>query len=326
MCRRGARVRLVERIAIGAGSSGGLVGALAPHVPENWNPKKAFQFDSLLMAEAFWADVAAASGLDPGYRRSGRLQPVRDLAALELARGRSSSAAELWQGRAAWSVEQADPQDRWAPQTPSGWLIRDTLSARLHPRQAGAALAEAIRRAGGEIAIGEAPGEGAVLWATGAQGLAELGATLGKQVGVPIKGQAALLDLDMRDAPQLQADGVHVVPHGDGTVAIGSTTEREFDGPDTTDGQLDDVIATARAACPALVDAPVLARWAGVRPRSRSRSPMLGPWPGRDGHFVANGGFKIGFGMAPKVASVMADLVLEGRDRIPDGFRVEDNL
>src|SRR5690606_41267108 len=57
-----------------------------------------------------------------------------------------------------------------------------------------------------------------------------------------------------------------------------------------------------------------------------SRAPVLGPWPGRAGQFVANGGFKIGFGMAPKVAEVMADLVLEGRDGVPDGFRVEDCL
>ncbi|MGB5066218.1 MAG: FAD-dependent oxidoreductase, partial [Albidovulum sp.] len=67
-------------------------------------------------------------------------------------------------------------------------------------------------------------------------------------------------------------------------------------------------------------------RWAGVRPRAKTRAPMLGGWPGRPGHFIANGGFKIGFGMAPKVAAVMADLVLEGHDRIPDGFRVCDNL
>ncbi|TMV84153.1 FAD-dependent oxidoreductase, partial [Thioclava sp. BHET1] len=50
----GARVRLIERRAIGAGASGGQVGALAPHVPENWNDKKAFQLDSLLMAERYW--------------------------------------------------------------------------------------------------------------------------------------------------------------------------------------------------------------------------------------------------------------------------------
>jgi glycine/D-amino acid oxidase-like deaminating enzyme len=50
---------------------------------------------------------------------------------------------------------------------------------------------------------------------------------------------------------------------------------------------------------------------------------MLGEWPGRPGQFIANGGFKIGFGMAPKVAEVMADLVLEGRDAIPAAFRPE---
>lgn len=48
---RGARVQVVDPFGPAAGSSGGLVGALAPHVPENWNPKKAFQLESLLMAE-----------------------------------------------------------------------------------------------------------------------------------------------------------------------------------------------------------------------------------------------------------------------------------
>ena len=77
---------------------------------------------------------------------------------------------------------------------------------------------------------------------------------------------------------------------------------------------------------PALAAARVVERWAGVRPRAKSRAPMLGPWPGRPEQFIANGGFKIGFGMAPKVAAVMADLVLDGRDTIPAGFRVEDSL
>jgi glycine/D-amino acid oxidase-like deaminating enzyme len=53
---------------------------------------------------------------------------------------------------------------------------------------------------------------------------------------------------------------------------------------------------------------------------------MLGTWPGRPGHFVANGGFKIGFGMAPKVAETMARLLLDNVDEIPPGFRVEDSL
>jgi glycine oxidase len=50
---------------------------------------------------------------------------------------------------------------------------------------------------------------------------------------------------------------------------------------------------------------------------------VLGPHPLHAGAFIANGGFKIGFGMAPMVAGVMADLVLDGVDRIPEGFRAE---
>ena len=323
--RRGARVAVVDPAGPGAGASGGLVGALAPHVPEGWNPKKQFQFESLAMAPEWWAGVEALAGRPAGYARTGRLQPVADAAALDLARARGAAAQALWQGCAVWQVEPA-PAGDWAPVAPTGLVIRDTLSARIHPRAAVAALVAAVRALGGRIGTEPNGAAGPVVWATGHAGLADLSAATGRAVGTGVKGQAALLALDRRDAPQIFADGIHVVPHADGTVAIGSTSERAFADPAATDGQLDALLARAVAVCPALAGAAVIDRWAGVRPRARSRSPMLGPWPGRARHLVANGGFKIGFGIAPKVAEVMADLVLEGRDGIPDGFRVEDNL
>jgi len=167
---------------------------------------------------------------------------------------------------------------------------------------------------------------GLVIHATGVAGLRELSAHLGREVGNAVKGQAALLHFAAPDSPQIFADGVHVVPHEDGTTGIGSTSEREFDNPGTTDAQLDEVIERAMAAMPVLHGARVIERWAGLRPRARSRAPILGAHPLHRGEFIANGGFKIGFGMAPKVAQVMADLVLEGRDAIPDGFRAEASL
>ena len=314
---RGAKVRVIDPGGVGAGASGGLVGALAPHVPENWNPKKAFQLESLVMAADFWARAEAASGLGSGYARTGRLQPVADQRALDLARARCRTAAELWPAPMKWEVVRAT--GGWQPVSPTGWLIRDSLSARLHPRQACAALAGALAARGVEVA-NEAPEEGAVVHATGLAGLVELGSSLGRQVGSAVKGQAALLDCDARALPQVFGDGVHIVPHGDGTVAVGSTSEREFDDPTATDNLLDQVIKRARALVPAVRDAAVIARWAGLRPRATSRAPVAGPWPGRSGHFVANGGFKIGFGMAPKLAETLADLVLEGRDGIPPDF------
>ncbi|WP_342068936.1 NAD(P)/FAD-dependent oxidoreductase [Yoonia algicola] len=310
--RRGAVVRVIDPHGVAAGASGGLVGALAPHVPENWNDKKAFQFESLIMAEAFWADVAALTGHDVGYARSGRLQPLADARAVDLARTRAESAVTLWQGKALWQVvPTADAP--WMPRSPTGMVVHDTLSALIHPRRATRALASAVVALGGEV-LREGRAEGKVVWATGWHGMQVIG-------GNGVKGQAALLRFDAAEQPQLFADALHIIPHGDGTVAIGSTSERDFDDPTETDSALDDVLARAFAAFPVLAGAPVLERWAGVRPRSKSRAPVLGAHPTREGEYIANGGFKIGFGMAPKAGEVMAALMLDGDDQIPDGFR-----
>lgn len=308
--KRGAKVRVIDPAGAAAGASGGIVGALAPHVPEQWNEKKAFQLESLLMAEAYWADVAALSDLPTGYARTGRLQPLADDAAVALAARRAGTAIDLWQEHATWKVAEA--QGGWEPPSPSGLLVHDTLSALIHPRLATPALARAVAALGGEVS-NDGAATGQVVWATGWQGLEGL--------GNGVKGQAALLKHDAAGEPQLYADTLHIIPHLDGTVAIGSTSEREFGDPSMTDAALDDVIARARAAMPVLQDAEIIERWAGVRPRAKSRAPLLGAHPVKPGAYIANGGFKIGFGMAPKVGEVMAELILDGVDSIPNGFR-----
>lgn len=322
---RGARVEVVDPFGPGAGASGGIVGALAPHTPENWNDKKQFQFESLERAQGFWAEIAEAGGGDPGYGRIGRWQPVMDARALELAHARAGTAQALWHGRHVWEVVPA-AQAEGLLQAPTGMLIHDGLSARIHPRRACAALVAALQAR--DVEVREARGFAASteVWATGAAGLYALAEETGRPVGNGVKGQAALFRADLGAIPQLYADGLHIVPHGDGTVAVGSTSEREYDEATGTDALLEDVIARARGVCPALREAPVIERWAGLRPRAKSRAPMLGAHPTRAGAFIANGGFKIGFGMAPKVAETMADLILEGRDAIPDAFRPEASL
>ena len=50
LLRRGQPVRVIEAAQIGAGASGGHVGALAPHAPENWNAKKQVQLEALIAA------------------------------------------------------------------------------------------------------------------------------------------------------------------------------------------------------------------------------------------------------------------------------------
>ncbi len=378
--RRGLRVRLVERTAIGAGASGGLVGALAPHAPEQWTAAKAFQLQALLAAEGFWAEVQAAGGVSPGHLRAGRLQPIQDEAGLALAQARAAAATELWQGQARWEVVPAG--GAFAPLSPSGFLVHDTLTARVSPRRALASLMAALKAKGAEVMTGgtvvtgeevvtgagivwgggilrgpevvlgaakpaavavpegdpadpfavpmplaaappppEADTDTPVIWATGHWGLAELTQTLGRKIGQGVKGQALSLYLPgYETAPQIYAEGVHIVPHVDGTIAIGSTSENTWTD-EAPDAQADALLAKARALVPALAQAPEIGRWSGIRPRAQSRGPLLGPWPLRPGHYVANGGFKIGFALPPLMARLLLDLI-EGEDRIPESFRL----
>lgn len=324
---RGAKVRVIEATGVGAGSSGGLVGALAPHTPERWDAKNEFQYQSLVMAEAHWCKVDELSGLSSSYGRIGRLHPIPTERVLGLSYERTAYAAEVWHGIAEWNVVERANYGAWAPQSPTGYLVHDTLSARMQPRGAAASLAGAVVALGGEIVIGDAPAEGKIVWATGYRGLLDLSKEFGVEIGNGVKGQSALLRYDAGDVPQLFSDGIYVVPHRDGTVAVGSTSERYFDDPLAVDELLDGVLERTFAAFPVLQGAEVLDRWAGVRPRGKKLAPMLGAYPGRDGQFIANGGFKIGFGMAPKVGEVMADLVLDGNATgIPDDFTVEANM
>jgi glycine/D-amino acid oxidase-like deaminating enzyme len=323
--QRGAKVCVIDPFGPGAGSSGGLVGALAPHVPENWNQKKAFQLESLLMAEVFWQEVEAASGLSTGYGRFGRVQPLPDARAVELARQRTHTSLELWQGKAHWTVTDAPRLGQWQPRSASGYYVYDTLSARLHPRRACNALAAAVEAKGGRIAKA-AEDVGHVVHCSGWHGLKDLNAAFERPLGNGVKGQAALLDCRAVDMPQLFVGGLHVVPHSDGTVAIGSTSERVFEHTSDTDAQLDLVLEKACAALPVLREAEVLERWAGLRPRAKSRAPMLGRHPLFEGAYIANGGFKIGFGMGVEVGRVMASLILEEIDTIPAEFAPEASL
>ena len=188
--RRGARVRVVDPKGPGAGASGGLVGALAPHVPENWNAKKAFQLDSLLLSEPFWRVVEDIAGISSGYARTGRVQPVEDAAAEQLAEQRAEGARALWQGKAEWRIAMC-AEFEFAPQSPTGLVIYDTLTARLHPRRACDALSQAVTTLGGEMSI-DGDLHGLVVDATGVAGLEWLSKTLGTPVGTGVKGQAAL--------------------------------------------------------------------------------------------------------------------------------------
>lgn len=333
--RRGDQVTVYDAGRVGNGASGGIVGALAPHVPDQWNPKKQFQFEALETAGAFWAEVDEQSGLASGYGRIGRLQPLLSEKAVALSEARAASAQDLWHGRYHWRLE--DRPDTMAEAAAPYGVVHDTLSGRINPAAATASLAAACRAQGAEIREdhpvtmladhafsgpwGTASAD-AIIVSAGVAGFDLLAPHTPLHPGSGVKGQAALMDIDLGDHPQIYADGVYIIPHSNGSVAVGSTSENTWD-TEGTDAKLDTVIAKARGICPHLADANVIQRWSGIRPKARRRDPMLGPVPNLQGVTAALGAFKIGFGLSHKIGEVVAAQIHSDPVDIPDSFTLD---
>ncbi len=324
---RGARVRVLDHQPYQRSSSFGLVGALTPHVPEPWEAKKQFQFESLLMAETWWDEVKSASGIISHYNRCGRLQPIMNEQGLELAQKRTVEANKNWHNQAEWKIQKTTDYPFWKPESPTGWLITDNLSARINPRLAIKSLRKALINKGVPVfdltERKKSKYKFRVL-ATGTAGLNSLSRELNLPIVAHEKGQAMLIDFNASDQPIISGGGINIVPQPNGVTAIGSTSERYFENPYKTDYRLNDLYDRALELLPPIKNARVIEKWAHDRPRSVTRAPVLGAHPIQKDTFIANGGFKIGLGMAPKIAKVMADLILDGKNRIPYKFSLEN--
>jgi glycine oxidase len=363
----GYGVTLVDRARPGAGASGGLLGALFPWMPNRFDDKKKFQYDALLSLPVELSALEAETGLSAGYARVGRIIPLPKPHLRVIAERHQQDAISAWRSPAGafdWRVTETPPVESYIdPAFAAAGYVHDTLAARMSPRGLCALLTAWLQRRpnarifmGTELesidaAAGRArfratsasqPGQdgetfcGDILFdrlvlAMGVDAFAPIEALsppLQKPLGQGVKGQAALMAADLDPMlPVAFLDGVYVVPHAGGRVAVGSTSENTYDAPFATDAQLDDVIEKARALIPALANAPVIERWAGLRPKAIARDPMLGPLPDHPNILAMTGGFKISFGVAHALADALIDMI-EGRDpvRLPDGFRLAAHL
>lgn len=349
---QGLRTVLTEAGHVGQGASGGILGALMPHQPVNMDDKKAFQLEALLSLETRLRAVEEASGIDTGYWRCGRLQPLHDESRRAQARAHAIAAAENWPkatpGGAALRFEVIDRLDLPASIRPAPeGAVFDTLSARVEPRslvkalavrarQLGVVIAEECRAtqigADGAVVLDNAqhlqPGHTIIAAGTGSFALAEPLAG-GVRLGSDVKGQAALLQPAAplpRDLPILFDAGTYVISHDTGLAAVGSTTETDFERPQATDGQLDAVLDAAYELCPLLRGAQVVERWAQVRPRASGRDPLVGPLPDAPRVVMCTGGYKITLGIAHRMAAAALAFVTGEGPPTPASFRAEHHL
>jgi len=181
----GERVCLVEKRKIGAGASGGFLGALMPHMPDGWDAKKQFQYKGLSTLPAAIAELEADTGHDCGYRMCGRIMPLPHEKMLQHMPIRTKGSQEFW-GDGLEMVLYEDignltglhpePSPRPHPQLVAGWvnpdiakfgIQYDTFSARVNPRAYVAALEAYVRpraavKEGVEGTLRQAQGEGGV--------------------------------------------------------------------------------------------------------------------------------------------------------------------
>lgn len=351
--RLGIDTLLVDAGKIGSGASGGLLGALMSHMPDRWSDKKQFQFDALLSLEAEIAAVEAETGLSVGYRRCGRIIPLPKPHLRTIAERHQNDALSNWTTdghQFHWHVLDAPPVNGWVDAAAGeAGFVYDTFAAKVSPRAFVATLEGYVRRARhvrliencgvtaldpngtATLANGKSIHFGHAMVSAGHGSFPLLGDAFklssGVRLGQPVKGQAALLQAHVDPSmPVVFLNGLYVVPHEDGTVAIGSTSEEEFDDSFTTDERLETLIAQARQIVPSLEDAEVIERWAGLRPKAIGRDPMVGAHPDHPHVIAHTGGFKVSFGLAHRLADAALDAVLGKPMQVPTSFTFEDHI
>ena len=337
--KRGERVVVVDKAAAGSGASGGFLGSLMPHQPVRWNAKKQMQFEALSSLGDVVRELEADTGLDCGYRRCGRLIPLTHGEMPEHAAERIDATIERWQGRFTMTKLELP----FAGSQADGWLSEnvspfgatyDNLSACINPRKYMAALAAYVRGHGTllegtkvtgidpdgcevKLADGSRIAAGRIVIANGYEAYAlleKIDARYKSQMisGRGVKGQAVLLDFTHDDTlPIVYDQGAYIVPHAGNRVAIGSTSVNDWQRTahprsDEFDANDMDFYEHAMKLVPTLKDAPIIERWAGVRPRNTvadlvsgkvGSEAIVGSLDGYPLVSVAIGGFKIGLGI-----------------------------
>jgi hypothetical protein len=137
----------------------------------------------------------------------------------------------------------------------------------------------------------------------------------------PHKGQSFSLRMPKDTEPVLSrvlfAQDTYIVPKADGRIVVGATVEAGSFDPNVTPAGLMHCMSNALQLVPGLADLPVEETWAGLRPTTPDKGPILGrtSW---DNLFIAGGYWRNGVLLAPKTGQLIGDLVLNGGTTLDD--------
>jgi glycine oxidase len=329
---RGARVAVLERGALGRGTTHVAAGMLAPVAEAELSEEPLLRLGTASAAAypAFVEELREASGLDPGFLRCGTMLVARDRDEAEwLDRVRDVRT------RLGLSVERLLPGAARRLEPALAPTLRLALDDRddhaIDPRLLVAALAEAARRAGASLRTGSevaSVGDGSVRLADGSTLAADVvviaaGPWSGRVGGIPdharvpvrpVKGQI----LRLRDpsgpgllSRVLRMQSGYIVPRGDGRYVLGATMEERGFDTTVTAGAVFELLRDAVELLPGIDELVIDELSAGVRPGTPDNLPVIGPGA-VDRLWWATGHHRGGVLLAPVTAELIAASILDG--------------
>lgn len=132
----------------------------------------------------------------------------------------------------------------------------------------------------------------------------------------PDKGEMLALTSPVPITRTLVWNDGYVVPRSNGEVLIGSTSKRGDEDKTVTEKLQSLLRGRATRMVPALADATILRSWAGVRPCSELRRPIIGPARGFSNVILATGHHRSGILLAPITAQLVTELMTENATSI----------
>jgi glycine oxidase len=123
----------------------------------------------------------------------------------------------------------------------------------------------------------------------------------------PVKGQMLCVVMPEKNFLRhvIRTPDVYLIPRTDGRLLIGATVEEAGFDKRTAPETIRNLRQAALSLVPGLAEARILEAWAGLRPGTPDKLPILGA-TATPGYFVATGHFRDGILLAPITAAVMA--------------------
>ena len=126
----------------------------------------------------------------------------------------------------------------------------------------------------------------------------------------PVKGQMLCVAMPRKNLVShvVRTPDVYLIPRSDGRLLIGATQEEAGFDKQTVPETLQKLRKAALDLVPKLADARILEAWAGLRPGTPDKLPILEETT-TPGYFVATGHFRDGILLAPITARIMGQVI-----------------